>query len=83
MDHRVAVEVVNELDDALFQFVFRGDADVTKYRARGFGKEALDKIEPGAVLGREHELKTFVRSGRQPSLGFFGDVRRVIAVAAG
>ena len=51
MDHRVAVEVVNELDDALFQFVFRGDADVAKYGARGFGKEALDKIEPGACLG--------------------------------
>jgi hypothetical protein len=67
MDHRVAVEVVNKLDDALFQFVFRGDADVTKDGARGFGKEALDKIEPGAVLGREHELEAFVRSGRQPS----------------
>ena len=63
MDHRVAVEVVDELDDALFQFVLGGDADVTKYRARGFGKEALDKIEPGAVLGREDELKTFVRFG--------------------
>jgi hypothetical protein len=30
---------------------------VTKDGARGFGKEALDKIEPGAVLGREHELE--------------------------
>src|SRR5438270_11963520 len=72
MDHRVAVEVVNKLDDALFQFVFRGDADVTKDGARSFSKEALDQIEPGAVLGREHELEAFVRSGRQPSLGFFG-----------
>jgi hypothetical protein len=42
MDHRVAVEVVNKLDDALFQFVFRGDADVTKDGARSFSKEALD-----------------------------------------
>ena len=41
-------------------------------------EEALDKIEPGAVLGGEHELEAFVRSGRQPSLGFFGDVRRVV-----
>jgi hypothetical protein len=78
MGHRVAVEVINKLDDALFQFVFRGDADVTKDGARSFSKEALDKIEPGAVLGGEHELEAFVRSGRQPSLGFFGDVRRVI-----
>jgi hypothetical protein len=64
MDHRVAV--VNELD-ALFEFVFRADADVTKDGACGFGKEALDKIEPGAVLGREHELEAIVRSGRQPA----------------
>ena len=78
MDHRVPVEVVNEFDDALFQFVFRGDADVTKDGARSFSKEALDKIEPGAVLGREHEPEAFVRSGLQPRLGFFGDVRRVI-----
>ena len=51
IDHGIVVEVVNELDDALFQFVFRVDADVTKDGARGFGKKALDKIEPGPSLG--------------------------------
>ena len=45
------VEVAKEVDDALFQFVFRVDADVTKDGARGFGKKALDKIEPGPSLG--------------------------------
>jgi hypothetical protein len=67
MDHRVAVEVLNTLDDALFQFVFRGDADVTKDGARSFSKEALDKIEPGAMLGREHELEAFVSATMLPA----------------
>ena len=70
MDDRVAVEIIDELDDALFQLVFRADADVTEHGAGGFGEEPLDKIEPGAVLGGEHELEASLGSGRQPSLGF-------------
>jgi hypothetical protein len=39
---------------------------------------ALDPIEPGAVLGREHELKAPLGSRRQPSLRLPRYVRRVI-----
>ena len=49
VDDRVAVEIMNELHDALFQLVFRADADVTEHGAGGFGEDPLDEIEPGAV----------------------------------
>jgi hypothetical protein len=78
VDDRVAVEIMDELHDALFQLVFRADADVTKHGAGGFGEEPLDEIEPRAVLGGEHELKAPFRSRRQPSLGLLRDVRGVI-----
>jgi hypothetical protein len=78
VDNRVAVEIMDELHDALFQLVFGIDADVTEYGAGGFGEEPLDEIEPGAVLGGEHKLKTSFRSRRQPRLGLLRDVRGVI-----
>src|SRR5215471_19453355 len=78
VNDRVAVQIIDELQDALFEFVFRADADVAEHGAGGFGEEALDEIEPGAVLGREHELKAPLGSRRQPSLGLPQDVRRVI-----
>src|SRR5215813_1023826 len=78
VNDRVAVQIIDELQDALFEFVFRADADVAEHGAGGFGEEALDEIEPGAVLGREHELKAPLGSRCQPSLGLPRDVRRVI-----
>ena len=51
VDDRVAVEIMDELHDALFQLVFRADADVAKHGAGDFGEEPLDKIEPRAVFG--------------------------------
>jgi hypothetical protein len=39
MDHWVAVEVVDEFENALLELVLGGDADVTEYGASGFGKE--------------------------------------------
>jgi hypothetical protein len=44
-------------------------------RAGEFGEEALDEVEPGAVLGREGELEAAGRSRGEPSPSFFGDVR--------
>ena len=78
VDHRVAVEIIDELDDALFELVFRADADVTEHGAGGFGEEPFDEIEPGAVFGGEHEPKASFRSRRQPRLGLLRDVRGVI-----
>src|SRR2546421_6360459 len=43
-----------------------GDAHVTEHRAGDFCEEPLDEIEPGPVLGGEHELKAFLGSRRQP-----------------
>jgi hypothetical protein len=51
VDDGVAVEIVDELDDALFELVFRADANVAEHRAGSFGEEALDEIEPRPVLG--------------------------------
>jgi hypothetical protein len=41
-------------------------------------KEALDEVEPGAVLGREGEREAARRLSGEPSSGFFGDMRRVV-----
>ena len=40
VDDWVAVEIMDELHDALSQLVFRVDADVTEHGAGGFGEEA-------------------------------------------
>jgi hypothetical protein len=70
MDDRIAIEVVDELGDTLFQLVFRVDADVAEHRAGGFGEEALDQVQPGAMLGGEDEPEASLGSGGEPSLGF-------------
>jgi hypothetical protein len=38
---------------AILKFLFGCGADVAQDGAGEFGKEALDEVEPGAVLGRE------------------------------
>jgi hypothetical protein len=47
VEDRFAIEVVDKGHQAVSEFVFRGDADLPKHRARQLGKEALDQIEPG------------------------------------
>src|SRR5260370_25268119 len=42
MDDRIAVEVIDELGDALFQLVFCGDADVAEHGQRGICEQILD-----------------------------------------
>src|SRR4030088_461602 len=42
------------------------------------GEEALDEVEPGAVYGREGELEAGRRLSGEPSLGFSGDMRRMV-----
>jgi TPP-dependent trihydroxycyclohexane-1,2-dione (THcHDO) dehydratase len=50
VDDRIAVEITDEFHDALFQLVFRADADVTQDGAGGFGEEPLDEIEPPSEM---------------------------------
>ena len=78
MDDRVSIELVHCGDDALLVFLFRCDSDVAQDGAGKLGKEALDEIEPGAVLGREGEFEAAGGLLGEPSLGFLGDVRRMI-----
>ena len=78
MDDRMSVELVDCGDDALLEFLFRCDSDVAQDGAGKFGKEALDEIEPRAVLGSEGEFEAPGGLIGEPGFGFFGDVRGVI-----
>jgi len=51
---------------------------VAEDRAGELGEEALDEVEPGAMLGREGELEAAGRACGEPRFGFLGDVGRVI-----
>jgi len=51
VDDRVAVEIMDELHDALFQLVFRADADVTKHGAGGFGEEPSTRLSQEPCSG--------------------------------
>jgi len=51
---------------------------VTEHGAGGFGEEPFDEIEPGPVLGGEHELKASPGSRRKLRLGLLRNVRGVI-----
>jgi hypothetical protein len=61
----------------------RCDADVGQHGAGEFGKEALDEIEPGAVLGSESKFEPVRALAGEPGSGLFGDVRGVMQVPAG
>ena len=78
MDDRMSVELVDCGDDALLEFLFRCDSDVAQDGAGKFGKEALDEIEPGAVLGSESEFEPVCGLTGEPSSGLFGDMRGMI-----
>ena len=78
MNDGMAIEFIHGSHDAILEFLFGCNADVAQRRAREFGEEALDEVEPGAVLGREGEFEAAGGLIGKPSLGLFGDVRRMI-----
>ena len=61
MDDGITVEVIEIGHDPGLEFGFGCDADMAKHRARHLGKEALDKIEPGAVFGGKHQAESSLR----------------------
>ena len=69
MDDRMSVELVHCGDDAVLEFVFGCDSNVAQHRACELGKEALDDIEPGAVLGGEGEFEAAGGLLGEPSFG--------------
>jgi hypothetical protein len=66
----MAIDVVNTRDDALLKLVLGGHPDVAQDRTGELGKEALNEVEPGGVLGREGELEAFGRPSGEPGSGF-------------
>jgi hypothetical protein len=70
----MAGEFVHGSHDAILEFLFGCDADVTQDGAGEFGKEPLDEIEPGAVLGSESEFKAARGLFGEPGVSLFGDV---------
>ena len=74
MDDRLSIDVVDEVHEALLEFVFRGNPDMAQDRACHLGEEALDQIEPGTVGRCEGEGKAPRGLRRQPSRGLARDV---------
>ena len=75
MNGGMSVDVVDGSYDPILEFLFGGDANVAQDGACKLGKEALDQVEPGAVLGREGERETTRGLSGEPSLRLLGDVR--------
>ena len=75
VDDRVLIEVVHCSHDAVLEFLFGCHADLAQDGSRELGKEALDEIEPRAVLGREGEFEAAGGLIGEPGFGFLGDVR--------
>ena len=78
MNNRVLVEVVDCSHDAIPEFFFGRDADVAEHRAGNFGEEALDEVEPGAVLGGEGECEAVRGLRGEEGSGLLGDVGGMI-----
>ena len=74
----MSIEVVDSGHEAVLEFLLGCDADVTEHRTGELGKEALDEIEPRAVLGREGELEAMRGLRSEPGSGLIGDVRGMI-----
>ena len=78
MSDGILVEVVHRSDDAILEFLFRGDTDVAENGAGELRKKALNEIEPGAVFRCEGEFEAASGLIGKPSSGLLGDVGGMI-----
>jgi len=78
VDDRMAIKFIHGGHDAVLEFLFGCDADMAQHGAGELGEKALDEVEPGTMLGRESEFEAAGGLNGEPSLGLFGDVRRMI-----
>ena len=78
MNDGIAIEVVHGGHDAVLEFLFGCDADVAQHGAGELGEEALDEVEPRAVLGGEGEFEAARGLLGEPGFGLLGDVRGMI-----
>src|SRR5437868_14990282 len=78
MNGGILVEVVYGGHQSILEFLLRADADVAEDRACELGEEALNQVEPGAVLGREGEFEAMRRPLGKPGCGLPRDVGGMI-----
>ena len=78
MNDGLLIEIVHVSHYPILEFLFGRDADVAEDGAGKFREEALDEVEPGAVLGSEGEFKAVRGLIGEPGFGLFGDVRGMI-----
>src|ERR1700682_3610697 len=78
VDDRISIDLLDTAPDAFLEFLFCCHPAVAQDRAGEFGEETLDEVEPGAVFGCEGELEAAHRFSGEPSLGFSGDMRRMV-----
>ena len=76
VDDGMAIDVVDTGHDALLEFLLRCHADVAQDRAGELGEEALDEVEPGAVLGGEGKLEAAGPVEWRPKLWFLSRCAR-------
>src|ERR1700752_2864233 len=60
------VDVVDGGQDAVFEFLFGGDADVAQHGAGELGEEPLDEVEPGAMLRGKGQFEAALWLCREP-----------------
>ena len=78
MNDGIAIEEVHGGHDAIPELLFGRDADMAQRGAGQFGEEALDEVEPRAVLGSEGELEAARGLLGEPGFGLLGDMSRMI-----
>src|SRR5258706_15730876 len=66
----MAIDIVDTGQDALLALVFGSHQDVAQDRTSELGEEALDEVEPRAVLGCEGELEASRWSSVEPNCCF-------------
>ena len=78
MNDGIAIEEVDGGDDAFPELLFGRDADMAQHGAGQLGEEALDEVEPRAMLGSEGELEAARGLLGEPGFGLPGDMRGMI-----
>jgi hypothetical protein len=72
------VEIIHGGDEAILELLLGGDANVPQDGTGEFREEALDEIEPRAVIGGESEFEAVHRLIGKPGFGFPRDMCRMI-----
>ena len=78
VDDEITVEEFHGSHDAVLEFLFGRDADVAQDGAGEFGEEALDEVEPGAMLGRKGEFEPAGGCSESQAFRLLGDMGGMI-----